>query len=74
MIDGELKTRYVSLKIQNSQNFRKMHEKGLLNKVSAVEDKLAAYLAGMSLAIEDSTHGKVPNLDFDSVRLLLHDS
>lgn len=49
---------------------RKLHEKGLLSKLTDIEDRLAAYLSGMNQAIDDAGHGrngKIPNLDFDGV-------
>lgn len=53
--------------------FRKLHEKGLLQKVSGVEEKLNNYISGINKSIDDVKAGKenvkMPNLDVDAVKI-----
>ncbi|GMT36392.1 hypothetical protein PFISCL1PPCAC_27689, partial [Pristionchus fissidentatus] len=60
-------------KIVNAEiQSRKLHEKGLLQKVSGVEDKLNGYISGINRSIDDVKAGKsdvkLPNLDVDALR------
>ncbi|GMT07262.1 hypothetical protein PENTCL1PPCAC_29436, partial [Pristionchus entomophagus] len=60
-------------KIVNAEiQSRKLHEKGLLQKVSGVEDKLNGYISGINKSIDDVKAGKenvkMPNLDVDALR------
>ena len=55
---------------------RKLHEKGLLQKLGDVEDRLSTYLTGMNQAMDDARKGKreihVPQVDFDGVGCLCY--
>ncbi|KAF8354595.1 hypothetical protein PRIPAC_96218 [Pristionchus pacificus] len=60
-------------KIVNAEiQSRKLHEKGLLQKVSGVEEKLNNYISGINKSIDDVKAGKenvkMPNLDVDALR------
>lgn len=50
---------------------RKLHEKGLLAKLSTIEDKLQGHMNNMNKAVDDVKAGKedvkVPTLDIDAV-------
>ncbi|VDK48801.1 unnamed protein product [Cylicostephanus goldi] len=50
---------------------RKVHEKGLLTKITEVEDKLNSYLGNLTKSIDEVKAGKesvkIPSLDVDAV-------
>ncbi|PIO72904.1 hypothetical protein TELCIR_05141 [Teladorsagia circumcincta] len=51
---------------------RKLHEKSLLNKISAVEDRLNSYVGNLRNSIQQIKSGKenveIPTIDFDGLR------
>ncbi|CAJ0608858.1 unnamed protein product [Cylicocyclus nassatus] len=51
---------------------RKVHEKGLLTKITEVEDKLNSYLGNLTKSIDEVKAGKesvkIPSLDVDALR------
>ncbi|CAI2356133.1 unnamed protein product [Caenorhabditis sp. 36 PRJEB53466] len=60
-------------KLMNSEiQARKLHEKGLLTKMTDIEEKLNNYVGGMNKSIEDMKNGKnnvqMPALDTDALR------
>uniref|UniRef100_A0A8R1HQP0 Uncharacterized protein n=1 Tax=Caenorhabditis japonica TaxID=281687 RepID=A0A8R1HQP0_CAEJA len=60
-------------KLMNSEvQARKLHEKGLLSKMTEIEDKLNNYVGGMNKSIDDMRNGKhnvqMPALDTDALR------
>uniref|UniRef100_A0A1I7X3T3 HotDog ACOT-type domain-containing protein n=1 Tax=Heterorhabditis bacteriophora TaxID=37862 RepID=A0A1I7X3T3_HETBA len=60
-------------KIMNAEiQSRKLHEKGLLSKITEVEDKLNNYIRGLTKSVDDVKAGKenikIPALDIDALR------
>ncbi|KAK6030452.1 hypothetical protein OSTOST_03411 [Ostertagia ostertagi] len=51
---------------------RKLHEKSLLSKISAVEDRLNSYVGNLRNSIQQIKSGKenveIPSIDFDGIR------
>lgn len=52
--------------------FRKVHEKGLLQRMNDIEEKLGNHLTGLNKSIEDAKNNrdtKPPQIDMEGVRL-----